>query len=99
MKNVELVTAAAIAEGLYTMEEALQAIQKDGCLPLFTFGEWKQRGYQVKKGSKAILRCKLWKLTKDKKEADQEEEAPRPQVWRLVNAYLFAPDQVKKIEA
>ncbi len=61
---------------------------------LFTFQEWKARGYIVQKGQKAFLTTKLWKkVTKVNKETGKTES-----YFVLVPAYLFTVQQVKKLE-
>lgn len=69
-------------------------IIKFGALPYKTYQEWKYSGYQVKKGSKAIIKTKLWKKVKEKKEKEDEEQTSK---FILVSASLFGVDQVEKI--
>lgn len=61
---------------------------------LFTYHEWKNRGYQVQKGEKAFIKTKLWKyVTKiDKKTGEEKINT------YMVKASLFTSDQVKEIE-
>ena len=53
--------------------------------PLFTFGEWKKKGYIVKKGEKSRHRLRLYHYNEEKEK------------FILKNAYLFTQDQVEKI--
>lgn len=61
MTNLQIITSAAIAAGLYSKDEALAMIEQLGSLPLHTFAEWKRMGFQVKKGEKARLKVDIWK--------------------------------------
>ena len=66
---------------------------------LYTYKEWKKRGYQVQKGEKAALKVELWIPKKRKVEAednDQEEEEISRFFTRVTS--LFTSAQVKKIE-
>ena len=61
---------------------------------LFTFQEWKKRGYSVKKGEKAFISTNLWKpVVKKDKESGTEKR-----IMVMTKASLFTADQVKKIE-
>ena len=75
-------------------EQVEEMIIKFGALPYKTYQEWKYSGYQVKKGSKAIIKTKLWKKVKEKKEKEDEEQTSK---FILVSASLFGVDQVEKI--
>ena len=63
MTNNEIIYAAAVANGIYTEDEAAAILASGHMLPLHTFQEWKSRGYIVKKGEKARLSVDLWKYT------------------------------------
>lgn len=59
---------------------------------LNTYQEWKNKGYQVQKGQKAIVKTQLWKqVTKKNKEGQETKK------FYLVNASLFSEDQVEKV--
>ena len=61
---------------------------------LFTFQEWKKRGYSVIKGQKAFISTNLWKpVTKKDKETGTEKR-----IMIMTKASLFTAEQVKKIE-
>lgn len=84
MTNVEIITAEAALIGYpYNGEN------------LFTFQEWKERGYSVKKGEHAFIKTKLWKFKKVKDEQEDGEENEKRFV--LATAALFTPEQVEKI--
>ena len=83
MSNREIVTSEAILKGFeYNGQN------------LFTFQEWKKRGYSVIKGQKAFISTNLWKpVTKKDKETGKTEN-----IMIMTKASLFSADQVKKIE-
>ena len=84
MSNLEIVTS----------ESMLRNFPFDG-ENLFTFAEWKSRGYIVQKGQKAFLTTKLWKkIIKQNKQTGKTES-----YFVLVPAYLFTSNQVKKLES
>ena len=83
MSNREIVTTEAMLKGF----------EYDG-QNLFTFQEWKKRGYSVIKGQKAFISTNLWKpvMKKDK------ESGTEKRIMIMTKASLFTADQVKKIE-
>lgn len=101
MTNSELIYKAAIESGLMTKAQADEFLMKCGDLPLHTYAAWQSMGYQVKKGEKAIMKLKLWKMSKRKKasseaaESDNTEEDDR---FILCPASLFFISQVEKIQ-
>lgn len=107
MTNIEIIEVEAIARQLITEEEAENMILEFGMLPFKTYKEWKKLGYQVKKGSKAVIKTRLWKMVKNKTndesesngsdDTDKESEKKRSK-FVLVPASLFAIDQVEKIQ-
>lgn len=60
MKNVDIVAAAAIENGI---TETVN-----------TYQEWKRLGFQVRKGSKALFKTSIWLPCKNKKSDDTDEE-------------------------
>lgn len=74
------------------------------CVDLFhTFDRWKRDNLSVKRGEKAAITCKLWKLSTPKKnvapDADELTKAAADQDngnYYLANAYLFGRWQVEK---
>lgn len=100
MTNFNIVVSAAVANKLYTQEQAEEIIATKGELPLHTFAEWKARGYAVKKGEHARLTTKIWKYKKEKvemttKDGDTIEEDSHD--YYLVKAFFFTNEQVEKI--
>lgn len=94
MTNLEIVASEVVANNLLTEEQVEEMILKFGTLPYKTYQEWKYEGYQVKKGSKAIIKTKLWKKVKENKVKDDEQDTSK---FILVKASLFGADQVEKI--
>lgn len=60
-----------------------------------TYVRWKQMGFQVQKGEKALYDTKLWKPVKAKQVDENEDEN---QKMILVKAFLFGRHQVKEVE-
>ena len=100
MTNQEILESEIIANKLMTEEELQNYIETYMCLPPYlTYAEWQKRGYQVQKGEKAVIKTKLW--LKSKKKIDKSKGNDKDNIdehFVLVNASLFAPEQVKKIE-
>lgn len=62
--------------------------------PIHTYQYWKNHGYQVQKGEKAITQIMIWKhVTNKKKNSDEEEEK-----MFMKRASFFKSSQVKAIE-
>lgn len=95
MTNLEIVANEVITRELLTEQQVEEIIGKFGALPYKTYQEWKYSGYQVKKGSKAVIKTKLWKKVRNrKKDEDNKEESK----FIMVSASLFDSSQVEKIE-
>lgn len=106
MTNLQIITGACIANGLYTEEHALELLEQFGELPVHTFKAWKERGYSVKKGQHATLKVEIWRH-KDRRqdqepeqEQDQEQERlERPGDFYKKVCHLFTFEQVEPIKA
>lgn len=61
--------------------------------PLHTFAHWKALGFIVKKGEKAVTKCKLWKYKTSKDKETGEEE---PHMYMFTSA-LFSASQVEAL--
>lgn len=98
MTNAQIVFNEALAQGIYTEEEAVEYLEKIGCLPLFTFQVWKQNGYHVKRGQHARLTTRIWKPRTKKSQPDEtsNEICEGDNGYFLHKVSLFAPDQVEK---
>ena len=101
MTNIQIIANEAIANNLYTEEQVIELFETAGCLPLFTFAEWKKMGYFVKKGEKAKVTCYIWKMKKEKKTVPQKDgndvEVDERNFYK-VKAFLFDAEQVQKAE-
>lgn len=95
MTNFKIVMNEAINAGLFTKEEIENFISKNQHPPIFTYQEWQKQGFQVKKGEKAKLTCKIWKPKRTKKE-EQNEEDTGEFFLKMSNFFIF--EQVEKIE-
>lgn len=60
---------------------------------IHTYGHWKELGYQVQKGQKAVAKFGVWKYTEKEK-----EDGKREKHMFLKNSAFFAPSQVEVIE-
>lgn len=101
MTNLEIIVAEAIANKIYTEEEALTIIAERGALPIHTFAAWKALGYSVKKGEHARITTRLWKFKKEKvtmENTDGETVEQDTHNYYLCKAFLFTAEQVEKIE-
>ena len=100
MTNLEIVEKEVVERGFLTEEECGIIIGKYGELPYKTYQEWKYSGYQVKRGSKAVIKTKLWKkVSKTKDEESEDKENKKVRNFVMVTASLFDLSQVEKIEA
>ena len=62
---------------------------------IHTYARWKELGYQVQKGEKAVAQFLIWKHTSRKNKETDEEEAR----MFMKKASFFKQSQVAKIEA
>jgi hypothetical protein len=83
MTNIEIVESEKMVNGI--TEE------------VHTFIEWKMRNYKIKKGSKALIKTKLWKVV-NAKQKDENGNVEETRKYILVNASLFGKSQVEKME-
>ena len=67
--------------------------------PIHTYAAWIEKGYQVRKGEKAIAKIDIWKQGKPYtvKDADGNETQKDGRMF-LKTAYFFKMSQVDKIE-
>lgn len=82
------------------LAELMRAYRGD--LPFHTFQEWKNRGYSVKKGEKAMLSVLLWKFTNKpniaarKAAAERGEEINEDPHYYKKLSYIFGFQQVRR---
>ena len=84
MKNREIIANAAVQAGILTAEEAKDALENGGEIPLHTLQGWNLRGsYRVKSGEEGIA-VKLWR---------KRENEDR---FYLARAYLYRFEQLEE---
>lgn len=84
MKNREIIANAAVQAGILTAEEAKDALENGGEIPLHTLQGWNLRGsYCVKSGEEGIS-VKLWR---------KRENEDR---FYLARAYLYRFEQLEE---
>lgn len=91
-----------------TAPDPVEIAEGDLCAALFhTFDGWKRGGLSVKRGEKAVIRCKLWKYKDGPKPEDLPADAdPLTRAaaeqgggdYYMTTAYLFGRWQVEKRE-
>ena len=64
--------------------------------PIHTYAAWKELGYQVQKGQKAVAKFPVWKYTSKKNEETGEEENAH---MFMKTASFFRLEQVAPITA
>lgn len=86
--------------GEFVTVESSDGTNKQLELPeeIHTFRGWKERGYAVKKGEKAIAKFPIWKHTSKKVETEDGEEEEKTNMFMRTAAF-FKFSQVEKIEA
>lgn len=98
MTNDEIIFTAAVGLGLLTEEEVEEIFEEGGYeLPLHTYAGWKDRGYQVKKGEKAVAKVLLWKPRPKRKKMGEEVAEEDKMKFLMVNSALFSKAQIEKI--
>ena len=63
--------------------------------PIHTYAAWKELGYQVQKGQKAVAQVHVWKYTSKKNEETDEEKS---HIF-MKKASFFSRSQVEPIAA
>lgn len=99
LKALSRVIKMAVKEGIFeSVNEGLaDAYAQEGHTTLKSYRRWKEEGYQVKRGSKALL---LWgeKRGKETREPAPEEKPGENEGYEFFPlAYVFSNLQVEKI--
>ena len=83
----------------------LNSLRPDGTIvqvpeiqSIHTFAKWKELGYRVKRGEKAIAKFPIWKYTTKKSVDMSEEEAQESGYCFMKMSAFFTDEQVEKIE-
>ena len=65
-----------------------------------TYARWKQLGYKVKSGEKALFSTRLWKFVNKSTsiQAEVDEDTVVVHNMYMCKAYLFGKSQVEKVE-
>ena len=71
-------------------ERALRGIEEE----CHTYDRWKRMGYQVRRGSKALFACMIWKCV-TKTDAESGEQSSR---MFMHKAWFFGRSQVDAIQ-
>ena len=74
------------------MEKMLNEVDEE----VDTYAGWKRRGYQVKKGSKALFQTKIWKPFYKAYTTEDGEEEEKMRMFK-VKASFFGKSQVEAI--
>ena len=75
-----------------------EIVEIDEIQPIHTYRGWKERGFQVKKGEKAIAKFPIWQYSSKKVESeDSEEQKANGHMYMKMSAF-FSDKQVEKIE-
>lgn len=86
--------------GEFVTVEAEDGTKRELEMPeqIHTFAAWKQLGYSVKKGEKAIAKFNIWKhTTKIEKVEGTEEEEEKSKMFMQMSAF-FKFSQVQKVD-
>lgn len=83
-----------LAERLRLLDEGLIKQFEDEPEQIHTFSEWKNRGFKVKRGEKAISKLSIWKYIKKKSEKEDEKKGR----MFLKESAFFAESQVEPIK-
>ena len=108
MTNAQIITNARFAlmeQGIIgTTGRTLTFVDEEGDekqMPepevIHTYQTWKELGYQVKKGSKAVARFTIWKHVAAKKNEETQTETPERMFMK--NASWFTFSQVEPVKA
>ena len=65
--------------------------------PIHTYQKWKELGYQVRRGEKAIAKFPIWKYSESKRKDDDEQEKAHAKMFMKVSAF-FKLSQVDRKE-
>lgn len=84
----------------------LRAVDGDGneitvpeAEPIHTYQTWKEMGFQVQKGEKAVCKLHIWKHTTRKAKTEDGSEGEAVSQMFMTSAAFFAMHQVKPVNA
>lgn len=98
MTNAQIIlkeSESLVEQGILGMVNVMGAPMPE---PIHTFQAWKELGYKVKKGEKAIAKFPIWKHS-SKTEVDEatKEEKQKTSMF-MKTAAFFKKSQVERIE-
>ena len=73
-----------------------QEIEAKETEQIHTFAHWKENGYKVKKGSKAVSSFPIWKHVSGKKTLEDDTEVDTSKMFMKVAAF-FSESQVERM--
>lgn len=82
MTNLEIISAECVTNGIKASVD--------------TYAGWKRKGFQVRKGEKAVFKTKIWKPCKAKKSENTDNDEKQSKMY-LVKAAFFTDEQVDAI--
>lgn len=101
MTNAEIIFRAQVD----LVKAGLLEVDEDGIEPIHTFEVWRQMGYTVMKGEKALVKLSIWKQgTKKAKKGDNEDESGEKgkkggTFFFLKESHFFKASQVAPLAA
>ncbi len=110
MTNAQIISAAQFAlmdaGKIGSTGRMLEVIDEAGNVhtmpepePIHTFNYWKECGYIVRKGQKAVTKLTIWKhTTKQPRQEDGEDTQPESRMFMKSSAF-FALSQVEPIKS
>lgn len=110
MTNAQIISAAqdALLEAgaIRSTGRMLKAIDGAGneilfpeAEPIHTYQAWKEMGFQVQKGQKAVCKLQIWKHTTRKAKREDGSEGEEESRMFMTSAAFFALHQVQPIKA
>ena len=77
-----------------TTGREIEYVDNSGCLhkikepdEIHTYQVWKQLGYQVRRGSKAITQLRIWKYVEGRRDDDGNQEEPNRQFMKTASFF------------
>lgn len=92
MTNNTIIALSVLENNLMTRADLVKAIKETHDIPFHTFNEWRARGYKVKKGSKAVLKARLWVFIKV---SEEDKKNGKEDHFIKANSGIFSREQVE----
>lgn len=97
MTNAQIINNARLALAADGKLELVDGLPEE----IHTYNKWKQMGYQVFRGEKAVCKLSIWKPVSKKKagDADGDEDQKKDDVYMVMKtAFFFSTKQVYKLD-